>query len=194
MTGSLVSSVSSVRWGGGQVWTWWEKGRLFTSSGERVGRLIPRSSYHAPAGRFGLLGYLYGWQFELQDNAGACVGQLIGPPGPQRPYAYVLDAEGTEVASLAAELCAPSGRSESVYPVRYSVFINGAKVGSIDPTMSAILEKGDGLTGLFIERRWRSRINISRSEALPEHLVDTFTWFGLLPALCHRKRRTRPGG
>ena len=200
MRGSLLSNLGSVRW------DWWNmpsnvKGRLFTSSGEPVGRLLNLRRKYYPGGEFGLLAHLYECRFELQDKAGACVGHLVGPDSLARPYAWVLNAEGTVVASLAAQLCAPSVRvagrrgsarywfkaSKAVDSVRFVVFRNGAVVGFMNPQMSTIRTSDGPDGGLLVRNDGPRRCTFTPFEALPEDLVDTFAWIALLAALCHRK-------
>jgi hypothetical protein len=120
----------------------------------------------------------------VQDNDGACVGELQGPDRVSEPYAWVRDAEGREVASLAADLSLPSGWRNKVHPLRFVLFSDGAAVGSMDPKMKRVFVSGAGEVALSIERTRRGRFALSSTSALPAHLVDTFWWFGLMAAVC----------
>jgi hypothetical protein len=207
MTGLMLSSVSSVRW---PVLTWKfpDKGRLFTMAGEPVGRLIPRHpmtpTKESLRWGWGPLAYLYQCRYELQDDAGACAGALIGPYDRSAPHAWVVDAAGKEMASLAADLSSPSKWLHKVQPLRFVLFKDGTAVGSMDPQMKRGFAIGATVEALSIQKDWLrerftiwQRYTICRTRALTVHLGDTFTWFGIAAAICsHREPayRSSPGG
>jgi hypothetical protein len=197
MTGSMLSSVRSVRWCPVRSLQP-EEGVLFTIEDEPVGRLIPRHSWRVlesvspmPPGDWGPLAYLYRCRYQVQDNDGACVGELHGPSSPFGPHAWVRDAEGKKVASLDAVLSfpPPSGWRTKVRTQHFELIRDGAVVGSMDRKMSRVFASEVSVAGLCIEKDWRGRFTLSPTSALPPPLVDTFWSFALIAAIC-RGRRT----
>jgi hypothetical protein len=93
-----------------------------------------------------------------------------------------LDASGKEVASLMVDAGPPSRWLKVVSPSRFSLFAGGGAIGAMNAGMHGI-RSVQGHTRMTVNGNGY-RFTFWRSPAMPDDLVDGYTWFGIVAALC----------
>ena len=125
-------------------------------------------------------------QYNLRDNNGECIGHYVGLPDWRNPHAWLLDPDGKELASLAAEYGPPSEPPlKFVSASRFLLCIDGTPIGAMDSQMLTV-QTLDGRERLLIEKaKFRREFTLRPAAQPAEDSVDDFTWFGIMGTLCH---------
>src|SRR5829696_6701208 len=105
-------------------------------------------------------------------------------PDWSTPFAWVVDADGKEIVTIAAREWTRSAWPDTIQPSEFALFLDGAAVGRMNAKMSSI-EAPSGANLSITQSRWLAgRYVVVRSGASTTVLADAVTWCGLAATYC----------